>query len=259
MRIALGLEYDGTEFSGWQRQAHAPSVQAALERALTRVADEPIEVVCAGRTDAGVHATGQVVHFDTAARRPDRAWVRGVNTHLPAAVGVRWVRPVAADLHARFSAVARCYRYLILSDPIRPVLRRDHVAWTWEALAPDPMQEAARHLLGEHDFSSFRARACQAKHPVRTIHRLEVTALDAGICIDIEANAFLHHMVRNIGGALIAVGAGRKPPAWVADVLAARDRTASGITGPAGGLYLIGVTYPEWAGLPCRGRLPRFA
>lgn len=259
MRIALGVEYDGTDFCGWQRQAHASSVQQALESALSRVADAPVEVTCAGRTDAGVHATHQVVHFDTAAVRPERAWIRGVNSNLPPGIGVRWMRPVPDDFHARFSATARSYRYLILPDPVRPVLRRNRVAWTWRALSPAPMQAAARHLLGEHDFSSFRAVACQARHPVRTVLRLEVAALDDGIRLDIEANAFLHHMVRNIAGALMAVGAGDHQPDWVKRVLEARDRTLAGVTAPSGGLHLVGVRYPERFGLPARGRYPGFA
>lgn len=259
MRIALGVEYDGTDFSGWQRQAHAASVQQSLEAALSRVADAPIAVTCAGRTDAGVHATHQVVHFDTTAVRPERAWVRGVNSNLPPGVGVRWMRAVDDDFNARFSATARSYRYLILPCSVRPVLRRNRVAWTWQPLSLAPMREAAAHLLGEHDFSSFRAVACQAKHPVRTVLRLEVGALDDGICLDIEANAFLHHMVRNIAGALIAVGAGRHGPDWVKSVLQARDRTLASVTAPSGGLYLVGVRYPQRFGVPARGRCPGFA
>jgi tRNA pseudouridine38-40 synthase len=259
MRIVLGVEYDGTELSGWQRQAHAPSVQQALESALSRVADAPVEVTCAGRTDAGVHATHQVVHFDTEASRPERAWIRGVNSNLPSSIGVRWVRQADDDFHARFSATSRSYRYLILSDPVRPVLLRNQVAWTWEPLALAPMQQAARHLLGEHDFSSFRATACQARHAVRTVLRLQLSAVGQGIALDIEANAFLHHMVRNIAGALMAVGAGRQPPDWVKQVLEARDRTLAGVTAPPGGLYLAGVRYPERFGIPAFGRQPGFA
>ncbi|PWG61163.1 tRNA pseudouridine(38-40) synthase TruA [Sediminicurvatus halobius] len=260
-RIALGLEYDGTAFSGWQRQAHAASVQAALERAVGRVADVagPLEVVCAGRTDAGVHATGQVVHFDTDAERPARAWVRGVNSHLPASIGVRWAAWPGDDFHARFSATARRYRYILLSDPLRPVLRRDRVAWTWKPLSLKPMQAAAQCLLGEHDFSAFRAVACQAKHPVRTVRELTLHRLGDCIVLDIEANAFLHHMVRNIAGVLMAVGAGERPVEWVAEVLAGRDRTRGGVTAPPGGLYLTAVRYPERFGLPDPAPPPAFA
>lgn len=248
-RIALGIEYDGKRFSGWQRQPHAPSVQEALEHALSRVADRPVEVVCAGRTDAGVHATHQVVHFDTATVRPERAWVRGVNSNLPGDVGVRWMREVAADFHARFSATARTYRYVILSHPVRPVLDRHRVAWTWRPLDVAPMRDAARHLLGEHDFSSFRAVACQAKHPVRTVHRLDVRYDGDRVALEVEANAFLHHMVRNIAGVLMAVGAGERRPDWAREVLDARDRTVAGVTAPAEGLYLVAVRYPERFGI----------
>lgn len=249
-RIALGLEYDGTAFSGWQRQAHAASVQAAVERAVSRIADAPVMVTCAGRTDAGVHATGQVVHFDCDRERPERAWVRGVNSHLPPSVGVRWAARPGAEFHARFSATARRYRYVLLSDPLRPVLRRDRVAWTWKPLRLEPMQAASGCLLGEHDFSAFRAVACQAKHPVRTIHELSVTRQGDCLVLEIEANAFLHHMVRNIAGALLAVGAGERPVDWVAEILAGRDRTRAGITAPPGGLYLTAVRYPEHFHLP---------
>lgn len=259
MRIALGVEYDGTAYSGWQRQAHADSVQAVLESALSRVADAPVTVTCAGRTDAGVHATQQVVHLDPPAQRPERAWVRGVNSNLPGSVAVTWMRGVDERFHARFSATARRYRYVMLSHPVRPALNRDRVAWTWRTLAVEPMHEAARHLLGEHDFSAFRAVACQAKHPVRTVHHLSLTRVGDYLYLDIEANAFLHHMVRNIAGTLMAVGAGEREPDWVADVLAGRDRTRAGITAPGGGLYLVGVRYPESYGLPPMGRLPAFA
>ncbi|WP_440995268.1 tRNA pseudouridine(38-40) synthase TruA [Arhodomonas sp. SL1] len=259
MRIALGIEYDGSAFSGWQRQHHAPSVQAALERALGRIADAPVEVVAAGRTDAGVHATQQVVHADVPRWRPERAWVRGVNSNLPETVGVRWMRPVGEGFHARFSAVARRYRYVIHSHPVRPVLQRHRVAWTWRPLSVAPMQTAATHLLGEHDFSAFRAVACQARHPIRTVHELSVSGDGTWIHLDIEANAFLHHMVRNIAGVLMAIGAGDRPPEWAGAVLEGRDRTRAGVTAPAGGLYLVGVRYPATHGLPEHGRIPVFA
>lgn len=259
MRIALGIEYDGTEFAGWQRQAHATTVQAAVEGALSRIADAPLEAVCAGRTDAGVHATHQVVHVDTPVQRPERAWLRGVNSNMPPAVGVRWMREVPDDFHARFSATARSYRYLLETARLRPVLRRAQVAWTWRSLDVAAMQSAANHLVGEHDFTSFRAVACQARHPVRTIHRLTVSKRSWGVCIDVEANAFLHHMVRNIVGSLMVVGSGERDPAWLVELLQCRDRTAAGVTAPAGGLYLVGVRYPCDYGLPGQGWLPDFA
>lgn len=258
-RIVLGLEYDGGDFAGWQRQQHARSVQAEVEQAVSVVANERVGVTAAGRTDSGVHATHQVVHFETIAERPERAWIRGVTTNLPDDIGVRWVREVDAAFHARYSALSRTYRYVLLSDSRRPVLIRDRVAWTWKVLDAEPMQVAANELIGEHDFSSFRAAACQAPHAVRCIQRLTVEASGPFTYIDIEANAFLHHMVRNIAGSLMLVGARERPPEWIAEVLAARDRTVAGITAPATGLYMTGVSYPQAHGLPAQGWLPRFA
>ena len=223
-RLALGIEYDGSAYSGWQAQAHARSVQAELERALAAIACRPVAVTAAGRTDAGVHACAQVVHFDVSVHRPERAWVRGVNSHLPDDIGVRWVAAPGAAFDARRSALARAYRYLLVDAPLRPVLLRERVGWTWRRLDADRMQLAARHLLGEHDFSSFRAAGCQAHHPVRRVESLVVSRRDGVIAFDITANAFLHHMVRNIVGTLMAVGAGEAAPDWVADVLAGRDR-----------------------------------
>lgn len=258
-RIALGVEYDGAAFSGWQMQAHARSVQAEVERALSRVAAHPVRVTCAGRTDAGVHATHQVVHFDTSAERPHRAWLMGGNANLPGSVALRWVREVDESFSARFSATARSYRYVILSQALRPALLRDRVSWTYKALDAQRMHAAGQALLGEHDFTSFRAVACQAKHPLRTLHRLSVRRAGDYLYLDVEANAFLHHMVRNIAGTLMAIGTGERPPEWAAEVLAARDRTVAGITAPAEGLYLVGVRYPEQYGIPAQGALPAFA
>lgn len=258
-RIVLGLEYDGGAYAGWQRQRHACSLQAAIESAVSGVANETVSVTAAGRTDAGVHATHQVVHFDTSAERPERAWIRGVTTNLPVDIGVRWVREVDDAFHARYKATSRQYRYVLLSDTRRPVLLRHRVAWTWKPLALEPMQAAAGHLVGEHDFSSFRAAACQAKHAVRCIQRLEVSQRGGFTYIDIEANAFLHHMVRNIAGSLMTVGAGERPPDWLAEVLAARERTRAGMTAPATGLYMTGVRYPPVYELPEQGWLPLFA
>ncbi len=258
-RLALGVEYDGSGYSGWQRQHHADSVQARLEQALAAIARHPVEVVAAGRTDAGVHACAQVVHFDTPVVRPGRAWVRGVNAHLPPDIGVRWVAWPGDDFDARRSGLYRSYRYLLLDTPLRPVLLRDRVGWTWKPLDAARMQAAAGDLIGEHDFSSFRAAACQAHHPVRRIQSLRIARHDGVIAFDITANAFLHHMVRNIVGTLMLVGAGEKPDDWVATVLAARDRRRAGMTAPAEGLYLQGVGYPERFGLPGPPPGPVFA
>lgn len=259
MRIALGIEYDGTRFSGWQRQSHSLSVQAALEEALCRVANHPVSIACAGRTDAGVHATHQVVHFDTAAPRPPQAWIRGVNSNLPDDIRVIWMRAVPEDFHARFAATARTYRYVILSRSVPPALHRRRVAWTWHSLQLSPMRTAAQYLLGEHDFSSYRAAACQARHPVRTVHRLDITRCGDYFYVDVAANAFLHHMVRNIAGVLLSIGRGVHPPRWSWEILQARDRTAGGVTAPAGGLYLVAVRYPDRFAIPERGELPVFA
>ena len=258
-RLALGIEYDGSAYSGWQAQAHAPSVQAVVEQALTAIACTPVSVTAAGRTDAGVHACGQVVHCDVPVERPDRAWVRGVNSHLPADVGVRWVRRPGTAFDARRSASARRYRYVLQASPLAPVLLRHQVAWTWKRLALAPMRAAAGCLLGEHDFSSFRAAGCQARHPVRRVHGIELSQAGDLFIFDIEANAFLHHMVRNIVGSLMQVGAGEQPPEWMAQVLRQRDRREAGITAPAAGLYLLGVRYPQRFGLPDPAPGPAFA
>lgn len=250
MRIAMGIEYDGSAFCGWQRQQDQPSVQAALESALAQIADHPLEVVVAGRTDTGVHATAQVAHFDTTVLRSDYAWVRGANRFLPPAVSLRWAKPVPDDFHARFSALSRAYRYLICNRPHRPALQRQYMTWICAPLDADKMQEAATHLLGRHDFSAFRASSCQANHPMREIYRIEVRRQQDVIQIDVEANAFLHHMVRNIAGVLISVGSGKRPPDWVQAVLAGRDRCLAGVTALPAGLYLTQVRYPERFVLP---------
>lgn len=250
MRIALGLEYDGTAFSGWQSQSHGNTVQDVLEKALGRIAAAPIRVTCAGRTDAGVHALGQVVHFDVAVDRRDSAWVRGVNSHLPPQVAVRWAQPVAAGFHARFSALSRSYRYVLLNRPVRPAVRHGRVGWFHQPLDVDAMVEAARLLLGEHDFSSFRAAECQAKSPVRHCYRADVAREGDVVSFDFRANAFLHHMVRNIVGALVYVGKGKHAPQWIGELLAGRDRSLAAPTFDPAGLYFAGVEYaPEW-GLP---------
>lgn len=243
MRIALGIEYDGSRFCGWQIQEDDRSVQAEVESALASVADHPVRVTCAGRTDSGVHALGQVVHFDTDAVRPDRAWTMGVNSCLPADVAVRWVSRVADDFHARFSAVARTYRYLILNEHLRSPLLASRAWWYHRPLDVDAMQAAADLLLGEHDLSAFRAAACQARSPVRRIISATTSRSGSLVRLDITANAFLHHMVRNIAGTLVHIGRGEATPEWMGEVIAGRDRRGAGMTAPPHGLYFASVDY----------------
>jgi tRNA pseudouridine38-40 synthase len=250
MRVALGIEYDGSDFLGWQRLGHGAAIQAVLEDALTFVANEPVRVVCAGRTDAGVHARCQVVHFDTRAARRERAWVLGVNARLPRTVVVRWARPVADDFHARFRALARRYRYRILNRAVRPALEARYVAWERVPLAVEAMREAAQALLGEHDFSAFRSVGCQAHHARRRIDAIEIARDGECVSLDIEANAFLHHMVRNIVGSLLPIGRGERPVGWIAELLAGRDRRCAGPTAPAQGLTFLGPRYARQWGLP---------
>ncbi len=261
MRIALRIEYDGSGFAGWQRQPRQRTVQRTVEEALSRVADHPVEVTCAGRTDAGVHATGQVVHFDTAAQRDDHAWLLGGNSHLPTDVALRAVRPVDDDFHARFCAVRRSYLYRIVNRRTRPALGRGLAWWVHRPLDEARMAAAATALLGEHDFSSFRAAECQAEHAVRTLYRLDVSRHGDEVRLQVEANAFLHHMVRNLAGVLVAIGGGAQSPGWAAEVLAARDRRAAAVTAPPQGLCFRAVTYParyglaEWARVSAAGGL----
>lgn len=255
MRIALGVEYDGSSYTGWQSQQHGNTVQDALERALAAVAGTRLRTVCAGRTDAGVHALGQVVHFDTEVLRPITAWVRGVNAHLPATVAVQWAAEVGDGFHARFSARARRYRYLLLNRPVRPALATGRLGWYHARLDVDAMSAAAAALLGEHDFSAFRAAECQAKTPVKTLHCLDISRQDDLITFDLAANAFLHHMVRNLVGALVYVGNGRQKPAWIADLLAGGDRRRAAPTFSAAGLYFVGVEYDEQWRLPGTDRI----
>ncbi|MEX0900586.1 MAG: tRNA pseudouridine(38-40) synthase TruA [Gammaproteobacteria bacterium] len=250
MRIALGLEYNGTPFAGWQDQPDQPTVQGALERALSRVADHPVQVQCAGRTDAGVHATAQVVHFDSDAARSQWSWVLGANANLPRAVSVNWARAVPDDFHARFSARSRSYRYVLLNRPTRAGLDADRVAWLHRPLDADAMHRAAQQLLGEHDFSAFRAQGCQAKTPVRTLHRLDVMRAGDTVTFEVRANAFLHHMVRNLVGSLCQVGGGERDADWLRAVLDGRDRTQAAATAAAAGLYLVAVEYPGHYELP---------
>ena len=250
MRIVLGIEYDGSDFHGWQTQPGGGTVQDALEAALAKIAGHPVTAICAGRTDAGVHASGQVVHIDTDTVRPLTAWVRGVNTFLPPAVAVRWVQPVAEDFHARFSAYGRCYRYILINRPQRVGVGHGRVGWYHHPLDENMMQRAADRLLGEHDFSAFRAADCQAKSPVKVIRHAEIKRLGDMIIFDFEASAFLHHMVRNMVGSLVYVGQGKHPPEWISQLLHSRDRKLAAPTFSATGLYLVGVRYEKRWQLP---------
>lgn len=249
-RWALGIEYNGARFCGWQSQVGVATVQDAVERALSRVADEPVRVIAAGRTDTGVHAHGQVVHFDTDQSRRPEAFTRGANTHLSADVSILWARLVPDEFHARFSAVGRTYRYVILNRRVRPGLWTSRVSFDYRPLDERRMQEAANALLGQHDFTSFRASQCQAKSPIRTLRRLVIERCGAFIVVTVEADAFLHHMVRNIGGVLCAIGAGERPVSWAESVLRARDRALGGLTATPDGLYLYAVHYPDKYELP---------
>lgn len=250
MRHALALEYDGTDFLGWQRLTHGRTVQAELEQALSFVADEPVDVVCAGRTDSGVHAQRQVVHFETDADREPRAFVLGCNSRLPASIAVLWTQPVEATFHARYSARARRYVYRLLNRPVRPGLQARYLSWERRPLDAERMHAAAQSLLGEHDFSAFRTSHCQAIHPVRTVQRISVSRCDDVVEFEIQANAFLHHMVRNIVGSLLLIGRGENPVEWLAEVLAGRDRRLAGPTASAAGLTFCGPMYPPECGLP---------
>lgn len=247
MRIALGIEYDGSRFLGWQTQPGGGAVQDALQPALAGIAGVPVAVSCAGRTDRGVHARGQVVHFDTAVERPDTAWVRGVNALLPDSVAVLWSRRMPDDFHARYSARSRTYRYVLLNRGVRPALAARYAGWFHAPLDMRAMQAAAAYLVGEHDFTSFRSSECQAKSPVRRVHSLDITRAGERIDIVVRANAFLHHMVRNVVGTLVYVGKGKHPPIWAREVLQARDRARAAPTFPPEGLYLEQVVYePHW-------------
>lgn len=253
MRIALGIEYDGSAFSGWQiQEGDVTTVQGSLEKALSQIANEKIEQCqVAGRTDAGVHATEQVIHFNTSAERSMRSWVLGSNRYLvDHTISVLWAHPVEEDFHARFSAQRRRYRYVILSRPIRPSFLQHQVSWDPRPLSLKRMQDAAQYFVGEHNFDSYRTVKCQAKSPVKTVYFLNVSQRGEFFYIDIEANSFLHHMVRNIAGVLMTIGSGEADPSWAQEVLHERDRTKGGVTAPSGGLYLTNVTYDDRFNLP---------
>ncbi len=250
MRYAIGIEYDGTGFLGWQRLSHGDTVQARIESALSYVADAPITVTCAGRTDAGVHALCQVAHFDSDAQRDARAWQLGAMSRLPHSISLRWVQPVADQFHARYAAVARRYQYRILNRSFRPAIGARYVAWERRPLDAALMHAAAQALVGEHDYTSFRTAACQARSAVREIHAIAVERSGEIINVTVVANAFLHHMVRNIVGSLLLVGRGEKPPTWIAELLKLRDRDRAGATAPAHGLTFLGPLYPRAEGLP---------
>lgn len=252
-RIALGVEYVGTHYRGWQRQINQPDlpcVQAELERALACIANHPVTVFCAGRTDAGVHASGQVVHCDVTPDRPERAWVFGCNANLPRDIRVLWAKIVPAEFDARRSALQRQYQYIIYNNPIRNSLLHEYASWYYIPLNVEQMHLAAQNWVGVHNFSSFRAAGCQSKSPVRELSAISVKRRGELVIVDILANAFLYHMVRNMVGTLCAIGSGHRPPAWAQEVLLAADRTKASVTAPPQGLYLSGVRYPEWLQIP---------
>ncbi len=256
MRIALGVEYNGSQFYGWQRQSVADTVQQQLEKAISIVADKPITVYVAGRTDTAVHATEQIVHFDCDNPRELKAWVMGANSNLPNSISVLWAKHVEDEFHARFSAQSRYYRYIIFNNAVRPALLDKLVTWEYAALDVQKMQYAAQHLLGTHDFTSYRAVACQASSPMRTIEELTLSRQNEFVLMDIRANGFLHHMVRNIMGVLITIGRGEQAEDWSREVLQKCDRTLGGKTAPAAGLYLVKVQYDEKFGLDTKIRWP---
>ena len=255
MRYAACVEYDGTHFSGWQTQKHdVRTVQEQVETALSKVADEPVSIITAGRTDTGVHATHQVIHFESSSPRSLFAWCRGANRFMPLDVRLLWVVEIDDEFHARFSALSRSYRFVIYNAPIQSALYRSHATHEFRPLDPLRMSAAGQALLGEHDFTSFRAAGCQAHSPVRTMHKFELNSSGDWIWFDVKANAFLQHMVRNIAGNLIEVGSGKRQVEWFSELLACRDRTKGGVTAPPHGLYLAGVEYPDQFSLPSMHR-----
>ena len=254
MRIALGIEYDGTSYNGWQRQKNGIGVQQRLEEALAAVANDDVEVTCAGRTDTGVHASGQVVHFDTSAERSDRGWLLGANTNLPPDINVSWAKRVSEEFHARFSATGRSYRYVILNRLQRSALHRHRAWWVHQPLDERRMHAAAQQLVGEHDFSAYRAAGCQSGSPIREVTGITVSREGDWVFLDVSANAFLMHMVRNITGTLATIGQGEQRLDWALDVLESRDRKSGGVTAPPHGLTLVAVEYPADFAIPAAGR-----
>jgi tRNA pseudouridine38-40 synthase len=250
VRIALGIQYNGSRYHGWQFQPELITVQGTLQAALAKITTHDVSLLCAGRTDTGVHATAQVVHFDSPVKRDLRAWVFGTNSYLPRDISVQWAKVVPESFHARFSAIARRYRYFIYNYPARPAALPGQLTWYYMQLDEACMQKAAQHLVGEHDFSAYRAAECQAKQPVRCIEYINIQRHDNVICVDIKANGFLHHMVRNIVGVLLAIGTGKEPVDWSLEILKSCDRRLGGITAPAHGLYFVEAVYPPEFALP---------
>jgi tRNA pseudouridine38-40 synthase len=250
LRLAMGISYHGGHYQGWQSQLSRQTVQDQLEAALSQFAGHKVSTLCAGRTDAGVHGLMQVVHFDTQVDRPEASWVRGPNALLPKDIAVQWAKAMPPEFHCRASAISRSYAYVLLADPVRPSVDQGRVGWVYRPVQLEPMQQAAQALLGEHDFSSFRASACQALSPVKNLLRIDITRRGAYWRFEFEANAFLHHMIRNLMGCLIAVGNGTRPVGWMADVLAARDRKVAAPTFPADGLYFVGPAYDAEHDIP---------
>lgn len=259
MKYAACIEYDGSAFMGWQFLKHGVSVQAAVEEAISRVANHPVKVICAGRTDTGVHGIGQIIHFESNAPRSLHSWKLGINSNLPDTVTLRWVQVVDDSFHARFSAGARRYRYIVLNRDTRPAVLFNRVSWHRNPLDHEAMHEAAQYLMGQQDFTSLRAAGCQAKHAVRELLDISVSREADMIYLDVKANAFLYHMVRNIAGTLFLVGEGKQPVSWVPELMAQKNRRLAGATAPAGGLYFVHVDYPAEFGLPTEYHLPRLA
>jgi tRNA pseudouridine38-40 synthase len=258
MRIAAGIEYNGAGFHGWQSQEKVLTLQATLEMALSKLANQPISVICAGRTDAGVHATNQVIHFDTDVERAPTAWLFGTNSYLPGSIRVNWIQAVSDTFHARFSALSRRYQYFIYNNPVHCALFCPLLTWVHQPLDADKMHTAAQYLIGENDFTSFRSSACQSRSPRRHVFQVNIMRQGSLVVMDIVANSFLHHMVRNIIGVLIEIGTGRKEPDWCRDVLHAKNRKSASKTASPQGLYLTGVCYPDQFNLPCDFASPAF-